>query len=192
MLYEGINRYGFDQAALEYAQKNYDLFMEDWRRNQQDDEQYYAWGGKGRRRHALHLGRAALPCTAGTVHRRYPWDGLRFGALNPLERGQFRRVVWDNHTYDATIGPNLTALARDGHERFEANAGVVVRNYRMSASKLTFSLKAARTVVAVTQEFEGGELYLRVDGKAVGKVSVQQGRASFQLAEGEHNVELMR
>src|SRR5208337_3004256 len=32
MLYEGIDRYRFDQVALEYAQKNYDLFMEDRRR----------------------------------------------------------------------------------------------------------------------------------------------------------------
>ena len=192
MLYEGINRYRFDQVALQYAQKNYALFMDDWRMNQHDDEQYYAWGGSAGG--DTHYTWGALLCLIPLEQYidTNPWEGLRFGALDPAAQGEFHRAVWDNHNYDVTVGPNQTALQRDGQERFEANAGVVVRDYRMSASKLTFSLKAARTVVAVTQEFEGGELYLRVDGKAVGKVSVQQGRASFQLAEGEHNVELMR
>ena len=33
--------------ALEYAQKSYDLFMDDWKTNQHDNEQYHAWGGNG-------------------------------------------------------------------------------------------------------------------------------------------------
>jgi hypothetical protein len=44
----------------------------------------------------------------------------------------------------------------------------------------------------VTLEFEGGELNLGIDGKPVGKVHVQQGRASFQVPAGEHTVELAR
>jgi len=42
-----IDRYGFDQAALEFAQKSYALFMNDWKINQHDDELYHAWGGSG-------------------------------------------------------------------------------------------------------------------------------------------------
>jgi hypothetical protein len=53
-------------------------------------------------------------------------------------------------------------------------------------------LKAERPVAVVTREFEDGELDLRIDGKPAGKVSVQQGRASFQLPAGEHTVELAR
>jgi len=192
MLYEGINRYRFDAVALEYAQKNYDLFMDDWRINQHDNEQYYTWGGTGGG--DPHYTWGALLCLVPL--EQYidvnPWEGLRFGALDPPAQGDFRRAVWENHTYDITIGSNRTALARDGRERFEANAGVVVRNYQTSASQLTFSLKAQRPVVVVTLEFDGGELNLRIDGKPMGKVRVQQGRASFQLPAGEHTVELAR
>jgi len=192
MLYEGINRYRFDQVALEYAQKNYDLFMDDWRINQHDNEQYYAWGGTGGG--DPHYTWGALLCLVPL--EQYidvnPWEGLRFGALDPPAQGDFRRAVWENHTYDITMGPDHTALARDGQQRFEANAGVVVRNYQASASQLTFSLKAQRAVVAVTLEFAGGELNLRIDGKPMGKVRVQEGRASFQLPAGEHNVELAK
>jgi len=192
MLYEGVNRYRFDRVALEYAQKSYDLFMEDWRINQHDNEQYYAWGGSAGG--DTHYTWGALLCLVPL--EQYidvnPWEGLRFGALDPPAQGDFRRAVWENHTYDITLGPNQTTLARDGRERFEANAGVVVRNYQTSASQLTFSLKAERPVVAVTHEFEGGELNLRIDGKPAGKVHGQQGRASFELPAGEHTVELAK
>jgi hypothetical protein len=191
MLYAGLNRYGFDQVALEFAQKNYDLFMEDWRRDQQVGEQYSV---EGKIPGDIHYTWGALLCLAPL--EQYidvtPWDGLRFGALNPQEQGQFRHVVWDNHNYDATIGPNLTALARDGHERFEAGAGVVVRNYRASETKLAFSINAPRPVSAITQEFESGVLQLKIDGKASGDVRVEQGRGSFQISTGKHEVELVK
>jgi hypothetical protein len=192
MLYEGINRYGFDHVALEYAQKNYDLFMDDWQRNQHDNEQYYAWGGTGGG--DPHYTWGALLCLAPL--EQYidvnPWEGLRFGALDPPGQGDFHGAVWENHSYDVTVGPQKTTLARDGKERFEANAGVVVRNYRNSASQLTFSLKARRPVVADTLEFDGGDLNFSVDGKPAGKVHVQQGCASIQLPAGEHTVQLVR
>ncbi|MGO8788651.1 MAG: MGH1-like glycoside hydrolase domain-containing protein [Terriglobia bacterium] len=192
MLYEGVNRYRFDEVARDYAQKNYDLFMDDWRRNQHDNEQYYAWGGSAGG--DTHYTWGALLCLAPL--EQYidvnPWEGLRFGALDPPTQGNFRRTVWGNHTYDIAIGPNKTVLSRDGQERFEANAGVVVRNYQTSASQLTFSLKATRPVTAATMEFENGELNLRIDGKPAGKAHVQQGRASFQLSAGEHAIELTK
>jgi hypothetical protein len=194
MLYEGINRYRFDQVALEYAQKNYDLFMDDWRVNQHDDEEYYAWGGSTGNDSSTHYTWGALLCLVPL--EQYidvnPWEGLRFGALNPPEEGVFHRAVWGNHTYDITLGPHKTALVRDGQERFDADAGVVVRNYQASASQVAFGLKAARPVGVVTREFDGGELNLTIDGKPAGKVRVQQGRMSFQLPAGEHTVELAR
>jgi hypothetical protein len=47
MVYEGLNRYRFDEVALEFAQKNYNLFMDDWRRNQHDNENYLTWQCRG-------------------------------------------------------------------------------------------------------------------------------------------------
>jgi hypothetical protein len=194
MLYEGINRYRFDQVALEYAQKNYDLFMDDWRTNQHDDEEYYAWGGSTGNESSTHYTWGALLCLIPL--EQYidvnPWEGLRFGALDPPAQGDFRHAVWENHTFDVTLGPNKTALTRDGAERFEANAGVVVRNYRVTPSKLIFGANAPRPVAAVTMEFPDGELNLAIDGKPVGEVRVQQGRANFQLPAGEHTIELAK
>ncbi len=192
LLYEGINRYRYDQVALEYAQKNYDLYMDDWRINQHDDEQYYAWGGSAGG--DTHYTWGALLCLVPLEQYidMNPWEGLRFGALNPSAQGDFRGEIWENHTYGITVGPNHTVLVRDGQERWEANSGVVVRNYERSISRLSFQLKGDRPVAVVTREFEEGVLNLTVDGKPTGKVQVQQGRASFPVAAGEHSVELAR
>ena len=47
LVYQGVNRYRFDDVALQFAQKSYDLYMDDWRGAQHDDEQYGAAGGNG-------------------------------------------------------------------------------------------------------------------------------------------------
>ena len=190
MLYEGIARYGFDKVALEYAQKNYDLFMNDWRSNQHDNEQYHAWGGNGGG--DTHYTWGALLCLVALEQYidKNPWDGLRFGALSPTAEGEFRGITWDGHTYDLAIGPNRTAMSRDGKMRFQATAGVVVRQYQVGPQALSFSIKSEKGARMTTSEFDGGDFYLRIDKRPARKVSVRQGRATFDVPAGERIVEL--
>jgi hypothetical protein len=166
--------------------------MDDWRTNQHDDEQYFAWGGSAGG--DTHYTWGALLCLAPL--EQYidvnPWEGLRFGALDATASGNFRGEVWENHTYEVAVGPSRTALTRDGSLRFEANAGVVVRNYQAADSRLTFRLKSTRPVNVSTLEFHAGDLDLKIDGKAAGRVRVQQGRTTLQLPPGEHTVELAK
>ena len=190
MLYEGLDRYHFDQVALEYAEKNYNLFMDDWKINQHDDEQYHAWGGNGGG--DTHYTWGALLCLVGLEQYidENPWDGLRFGALNPSRAGAFRGAVWENHTYDVTIGPRLTLLARDGKNRFQADAGIVVRKYETTPSGVSFEIDAPKPVMVTSREIESGPLSLQVDGQFATVVTAEHGRATFQLASGQHRVEL--
>ena len=80
---------GSIQVALEYAQKNYDLFMDDWRTNQHDNEQYYAWGGTGGG--DPHYTWGALLClvAAGTVHRRQSLGRLAVWRSRPAGARRF-------------------------------------------------------------------------------------------------------
>jgi len=192
MLYEGINRYGFDKVALEYAQKNYDLFMDDWKTNQHDNEQYRAWGGNGGGDTDYTWG--ALLCLVALEQYidKNPWEGLRFGALSSTASGEFRGSTWDGHTYDVTIGRETTALSRDGTTRFQANAGVVVRQYQVGSSRLSFSIKSEKGTRITTAEFDGGDFSLSIDAKPAGRVSVSQGRATFNVPVGELTIELSR
>jgi hypothetical protein len=121
-----------------------------------------------------------------------PWEGLRFGASGPTTAGEFRGVVWGNHTYDIAIGPGKTALKRDGKLRFEANGAVVVRQYEAKPSGLSFTLKGERPIQVTTAEFEFGEVSLRIDGKEAGKVGLTGSLGRFDVPSGEHRVELSK
>jgi hypothetical protein len=192
MLYEGLDRYGFDKVALEYSEKNYALFMDDWKSNQHDNEQYHAWGGNGGG--DTHYTWGALLCLVALDQYidENPWEGLRFGALNPSSEGTFRGAVWENHSYDITIGPRLTLLARDGKNRFQADAGVVVRNYDVMRSRLSFRIDTSESLKVTTAEFESGTLNLQIDGHPTSHVSSKDGSMTFEVPAGEHAVELTR
>jgi len=192
MLYQAINRYKFDKVALEYAQKNYDLFMDDWKTNQHDNEQYHAWGGNGGG--DTHYTWGALLCLPGLNQYidENPWDGLRFGALSPPSSGKFQAGRWDGHDYEVAIGPEKTAMTRDGKLRFEATGGVVVRQYQFESSRLSFTLNCEKGSRVTTAEFDSGELRVRIDGKSSGTVSTRDGRLMLDVLPGEHAVELLR
>ena len=190
MVYQGLNRYGFDKVALEYAQKSYNLFMDSWRDAQQDNEQYHASGGNGGGNTHYTWG-ALLPLTALEQNADVnPWEGLRFGALNPAADGEFKGILWQGHTYNVRIGPNKTVLDRDGTVRFEADAGVVVREYDPGPSHLSFRIKSETKVHIATHEFGSGALRVSIDGKLMGRVDVRQGAGGLTVPAGEHKVEL--
>ncbi len=88
------------------------------------------------------------------------------------------------------IGPARTALDRDGTVRFEADAGVVVREYQVERSRLAFKLTSDKAVHITMHEFESGMLHASIDGKSAGPVNVQQGSGGLIVPAGEHNVEL--
>ena len=192
MLYEGINRYRFDKVALQYAQKSYDLFMDDWRINQHNNEQYHAWGGNGGG--DKHYTWGTLLCLVALEQYidQNPWEGLRFGALDPPTGGEFRGAIWENHSYDIAIGPGRTELKRDGRLGFEANGAVVVRQYEQRSSRLSFTIKGEQPVQVTTAEFDSGEVNLRIDGRAAGKVGMARGLGRFDVPGGEHIVELVK
>ncbi|MFZ0760732.1 MAG: trehalase family glycosidase [Candidatus Sulfotelmatobacter sp.] len=192
LLYHAIDRYGFDQVALEFAQKSYALFMDDWKTNQHDDELYHAWGGSGGG--DIHYTWGALLCLVGLEQfmDANPWDGLRFGALNPGTEGHLYRAAWQNHTYDVSVGPNSTEVVRDGKLRLHADAGIVIRNYDPSATRVSMRLKSERDFHIAVSEFATGPVKVVIDGKSVPPVKVIEGAASFGVARGEHEVELTR
>jgi hypothetical protein len=190
LVYQGINRYGFDKVALEYAQKSYELYMDDWRGAQHDNEQYRASGGNGGGDPHYTWG-ALLPLVALEQYAdNNPWEGLRFGALQPASTGTFHGVKWQGHSYDVTIGPDKTSLSRDGQVRFAADAGVVVRAYVVEPSRLSFRLNSEKPVHLTSQEFESGTLKLTIDGKSAGEIPVRQGLGRLSVPAGEHTVEL--
>jgi hypothetical protein len=117
-----------------------------------------------------------------------PWDGLRFGALQPSESGTLHNVYWDNHRYDIEVGPQLTSVTRDGELRFSADAGVVVRDYKPESNSFSFALKTLQPVRVTTREYSSGTLSLKVDNLPVQTLTVQHGAVTFAVAAGSHRI----
>ena len=107
-------------------------------------------------------------------------------------------MVSGGHTYDVAVGPNTTALKRDGKLCFGANAGVVVRHYilahllfaKAELTRLTFSIKSVSGVRVTTAEFEAGSATLKIDSQGSGPLEIRDGRAAFDLPAGQHLIEI--
>jgi hypothetical protein len=190
LLYHAIDRYGFDEVSLEFARKSYALFMDDWKTNQHNNELYRAWGGSAGG--DIHYTWGTLLCLISLEQfiDENPWDGLRFGALNPASEGLFRGAIWQGHTYDVSIGSGKTEIARDGKVRFQADAGVVVRDYVVSSGRQEMKINSQRDFHVTTREFETGFLNLVIDGKAIESIRVVDGAVDFSIPSGPHAVEL--
>jgi len=188
LVYEGLNRYHEDGVALEFAEKSYDLFMHDWRAHQYTDEQYYAWGGSAGG--DIHYTWGALLCLIPLEQYmdETPWDGIRFGALNPDSSGKLSNYSWNHHTYNIAIGPDRTAVTRDGVPRFEANAGVVVRNYESGSNRLSFTIATSRPTTITTRAAVTEALFLNIDQQASKSVVPEDGNVTFAIPAGEHRI----
>lgn len=188
LVYEGLNRYGEDEVALQFAEKGYDLFMDDWHAHQYTNEQYYAWGGSAGG--DKHYTWGALLCLIPLEQYmdETPWDGLRFGALNPRTSGELSNYSWNHHNYKIAIGPDRTAVEHDGEVRFEANAGVVVRHYKLNSTTLSFSIKTLRSTNVTTRELSSGTLSLSIDDQQAKSVVARHGSVAFRIPAGEHRI----
>jgi hypothetical protein len=117
-----------------------------------------------------------------------PWDGFRFGALNPPADGALSNISWNHHRYDIAIGPGRTALTRDHEVRFEASAGVIVRKYALSSTTLSFAVKSLHATNITTREVMSGTLSLKIDDQPAKTMTVQRGGVSFAVPTGDHLV----
>src|SRR5258708_22054655 len=162
--------------------------MDGWQAQQGTNGQYYAWGGSAGGE--VHYTWGALLCliTMEQFIDENPWDGLRFGALQPRREGQLLGVKWKEHRYDVTIGPALTSVRRDGQARFAANTGVVVRNYSVTPDGLSFSIRTTRTTRLETMETKSGSASLMVDGGSARHLPVRDGVVSFAVPAGSHSI----
>lgn len=192
LVYLGLNRYHFDQIAFDVAQKSYNLFMGDWNQNQNYDEQYNAsGGGGGGETHYMWSGLLLLMPVEQYMDADY-WGGLRFGALVPATTGTLHNVTWGGHRYDISIGPDLTSFSRDGKPRFQADGGIVVRDYSLAESSLSFKVHAAKAVKISIQEFDSGTFSLSIDRRESVHDSVQEGKLSLTVPAGEHVIDLRK
>ncbi len=53
-------------------------------------------------------------------------------------------------------------------------------------------MRSEKAAQVTSAEFGSGELELKIDGKIVNKLKVQEGRVGFDVPAGEHEIELVK
>jgi hypothetical protein len=76
----------------------------------------------------------------------------------------------------------------DGVTRFQANAGVVLRNYELGANRLSFTVTTPRSTKITTREPASGALSVNIDGHPLKSVVPQGGNITFAIPAGEHDI----
>ena len=118
---------------------------------------------------------------------RIPGMGFDSARCNPRAQATWLTSC-GRGIYDVTIGPTLTSVERDGTARFEANAGVVVRNYSVTPKGLSFSINTVRDTRISTMEARSGSVSLVRDGGAAHNVPVRNGAVVFTVPAGSHSI----
>ncbi|WP_305783246.1 MGH1-like glycoside hydrolase domain-containing protein [Symbioplanes lichenis] len=140
-VYDGLKRYGFDEAAGQFAARSTAMYLRAW------DEQ--GWFPES---FDPDPGQAVMSSAVDTAWRTYswsnamavqglhelisdsPWGGdpaaIMFGSLGLPGTNTLANVRLRGHTYAVTAGPDRTTLTRDGHVVFRASgARVAVRGF---------------------------------------------------------------
>lgn len=141
LVYQGLKAYGFDVIASEFATKSAELFLRSWEHFQLCPENFDSRTGEAGGQRYQSWG----PLFALIALEEYldftPWEGFRFGAIQPTEKGELRRISIQDRHYDIKVSPTEIKLREEGEEIIKANGGAVFRQFLYSESEVSFKIK---------------------------------------------------
>ncbi len=189
VIYQGLKAYGFDAVASEYAKKSEELFMRSWvnfqlcpgnfdsRTGEAGGERFQSWG----------------PLFALIALEEYmdftPWDGFRFGMIQPEESGKLSRLLIQGRHYDIEVSPKKVKLREEGRVILEADKASVFRRFLYSESEVSFDITTLKETEIKINFLTKGRYQIEVDNQPA---EIFEGKSTkLKIPEGEHNVLLL-
>lgn len=186
LVYQGLKAYGYDQIAADLAEKSSDLFLRIWknyalcpenfdsRTGEPGGQRYQSWG----------------PLFALMAVEEYlevsPWDGLRFGQLQPRKNGYLRRLDVLGRHYEVEISPDRIKLIEEKKELIKTDGPAVFRHFLYSDREISFEIKSLKKIkidISLGRERRG---QLIINGKEAGQF--RGNRIRTQVPAGEYQV----
>jgi hypothetical protein len=186
LVYQGLKAYGFDNEASEFARKSVRLFLRTWTSFQLCPENFHPLTGEAAGQRYQSWG----PLFALMAVEEYldftPWEGFRFGVINPEESGALRRVAVQGRHYEVEVDPDEIVLREEGRAICLIDGGAVVRRFLYAENEVSFEIKAmARRTVEVPL-LKKGKYQLLIDNAPK---RIFRGRGiKFDVPEGDHAV----
>ncbi|MFC2164749.1 amylo-alpha-1,6-glucosidase [Acidobacteriota bacterium] len=186
LVYQGLKAYGFDAVASEFAQKSAAMFLRTWENFQLCPENYDSRTGEaGGERHQSWGPLFALIAVEEFLDFT-PWEGFRFGSINPEKKGKLSRVAIQGRHYDVEISRGNVKLWEEGKEIISANGSAVFRHFLYSKNAVSFEIKCLESREVKIRFLTKGEYELILDNKV--RRLFKGNSYKMEVPEGEHTI----
>ncbi|MDW7760948.1 MAG: trehalase family glycosidase [Acidobacteriota bacterium] len=189
LVYQGLKAYGFDAVASEFAAKSSALLLRAWDSFQIAPEYFDSLTGEaGGRRHRS--GAALLALMAIEEYLDFtPWEGFRFGILEPQKTGRLTRIAVQGRHYQVDVSRSRTLLREEGREILNANGPAVFRRFLYDEREVSFSVKSLSDIRIRLSLPGRGKYQILVDGS---ELEIFRGRSvRFRVPRGDHAVDIL-
>lgn len=190
LVYQGLKVYGFDAIASEFASRSSALFLRSWENFQLCPENFDSRTGEAGGQRYQSWG----PLFALIALEEYldftPWQGFRFGILNPEEQGKLSRVFIHGRHYDVEVSPFELKLKEEGRVIFRANGGAVIRQFLYSEHEISFEIKSLKKRKIKIKFITKGKYHLLIDGEL--KKIFKGKSVKFSVPGEDHTVNILR
>lgn len=186
LVYQGLKAYGFDAAASELAKRSAALFMKSWENFQLCPENFDSRTGEAGGQRYQSWG----PLFALMALEEYmdftPWEGFRFGMLDPEKKGTLSRISMQGRHYDLKVSSGETTLKEEGKEIIKANGGAVFRRFLYSESEVSFNISTLKKRKISIHFLSKGKYELLVNEQTI---EIFSGKSKkIEVPEGETKV----
>lgn len=186
LVYQGLKAYGFDAAAQEFAQKSSSLFLRSWNNFQLCPENFDSRTGEAGGQRYQSWG-PLFPLIALEEYLDFtPWEGFRFGMLEPERKGSLSRLAIQGRHYKVYVARSKVILKEEEREILRTNGGAVFRRLLFSESEFSFEVKTLKKRRIIINFLKKGKYELWIDGQLK---KIFKGKShKIEIPEGDHTV----
>jgi len=186
LIYQGLKAYRFDTVASEFAKKSESIFMRSWENFQLSPENYDSRTGEAAGQRYMSWGPLFSLIAVEEYIDITPWEGFRFGMIDPERRGRLSRISIKGRHYDLEISRKKMSLLEEGRKILEASGGAVFRHFIYSENEISFDFKSLKSRKINIRFLAKGKYQIHVDGFDNGIVDSKQ--VNLKIPAGEHSV----
>jgi hypothetical protein len=189
LVYQGLKAYHFDTVASEFAKKSCSMFLRTWRNYQLCPENFDSRTGEAGGQRYQSWGPLFVLIGVEEYLDFTPWDGFRFGMINPEERGRLSRLFIQGRHYDVEVSRSEIKLRQEGREILKANGGAVFRHFLYSENEVSFEVNTLEERQVEVRFLTKGKFELWLDNVPV---KVFKGNSvKIKIPKEEHSVTII-
>lgn len=186
LIFQGLKAYGFDTIASEFATKSAALFLRSWENFQLSPENFDSRTGEGGGNR--HQSWGALFALIGLEEYLdiTPWEGFRFGMIDPDRQGTLHRLSIQGRHYDVSVSRQKLRLLEEGEDILEADGGAVFRHFIYNENEVSFEVKSLEKRKIQINFLTRGTYQLLLDDEE--RETFKGKSVKIKIPEGEHSV----